>query len=100
MKIHNFMAGLASAALATMLGTAAYAEGPAKHKGLYVSGALGANWANDSDVSGGASGEVDFDVNWVGAVAVGYGFGNGSPGRRIVPSAQRCRRFLGREFVG
>jgi outer membrane protein OmpA-like peptidoglycan-associated protein len=77
MKIHNFMAGLASAALATMLGTAAYAEGPAKHKGLYVSGALGANWANDSDVSGGASGEVDFDVNWVGAVAVGYGFGNG-----------------------
>ena len=77
MRMRNFMAGLAGAALAVMLGTAAYAEGPAKHKGLYVSGALGANWANDSDVSGGASGEVDFDVNWVGAVAVGYGFGNG-----------------------
>jgi outer membrane protein OmpA-like peptidoglycan-associated protein len=75
--MRNLMAGLASAALATMLGTAAYAEGPAKHKGLYVSGALGANWADDSDVSGGASGDVDFDVNWVGAVAVGYGFGNG-----------------------
>ncbi|MEE8213691.1 MAG: outer membrane beta-barrel protein, partial [Alphaproteobacteria bacterium] len=76
MKTRNFIAGLAGVALAVMVGTAATAEGPAKHKGLYVSGALGANWANDSDVSG-ASGDVDFDLGWVGAVAVGYGFGNG-----------------------
>ncbi|MCZ6448637.1 MAG: porin family protein, partial [Alphaproteobacteria bacterium] len=76
MKTRNFIAGLAGVALAAMVGTAATAEGPAKHKGLYVSGALGANWANDSDVSG-ASGDVDFDLGWVGAVAVGYGFGNG-----------------------
>jgi outer membrane protein OmpA-like peptidoglycan-associated protein len=71
------MAGLAGVALAAMLGTAAYAEGPAKHKGLYVSGAVGANWANDSETSGGLSGDVDFDMDLVGAVAVGYGFGNG-----------------------
>ncbi len=76
MKTRNFIAGLAGVALAVMVGTAATAEGPAKHKGLYVSGALGANWATDSDVSG-ASGDVDFDLGWVGAVAVGYGFGNG-----------------------
>ncbi|MEE9291195.1 MAG: OmpA family protein, partial [Alphaproteobacteria bacterium] len=64
-------------ALAAMVGTAATAEGPAKHKGLYVSGALGANWATDSDVSGAASGEIDFEVDTVGAVAFVYGFGNG-----------------------
>ncbi len=77
MNTRNFIAGLAGVALAAMVGTAATAEGPAKHKGLYVSGALGANWANDSDVSGAASGEIDFDLESVGAVAVGYGFGNG-----------------------
>ncbi len=77
MKTRNFIAGLAGIALAAMVGTAATAEGPAKHKGLYVSGALGANWATDSDLSGAASGDVDFDLGWVGAVAVGYGFGNG-----------------------
>ena len=77
MKTRNFIAGLAGVALVAMVGTAATAEGPAKHKGFYVSGALGANWANDSDVSGADSGEIDFDVNLVGAVAVGYGYGNG-----------------------
>ena len=76
MKTRNLIAGLAGVALAVMVGTAATAEGPAKHKGLYVSGALGANWATDSDVSG-ASGDVDFNLGGVGAVAVGYGFGNG-----------------------
>ncbi|TDI66618.1 MAG: hypothetical protein E2O90_04800, partial [Alphaproteobacteria bacterium] len=77
MKIRKFIVGFACVALVAMAGTAATAEGPAKHKGFYVSGALGANWAKDSDVSGAASGDIDFDVDWVGAVAVGYGYGNG-----------------------
>lgn len=77
MKIRKFIVGFACVALVAMAGTAATAEGPAKHKGFYVSGALGANWANDSDVSGAASGDIDFDMNLVGAVAVGYGYGNG-----------------------
>ncbi len=77
MKTRNFIVGFACVALVAMLGTAATAEGPAKHKGFYVSGALGANWANDSDVSGAASGDIDFDIDWVGAVAIGYGYGNG-----------------------
>ncbi|MCZ6849920.1 MAG: outer membrane beta-barrel protein, partial [Alphaproteobacteria bacterium] len=78
MKTRNFIAGLGGFALAAMVGTAATAEGPAKHKGLYVSAVLGANWANDSDVSGlASSGDIEWDTGWVGAVAVGYGFGNG-----------------------
>ncbi len=77
MKARNLITGLACAVLAAMVGTAAYAEGPAKNKGFYVSGAVGANWANDSDVSGAASGKIDFDVDFVGNVAVGYGYGNG-----------------------
>jgi OOP family OmpA-OmpF porin len=47
------------------------------YKGLYVSGGLGVNWAEDADVSNGASGEVDYDTGWLGAIAFGYGLGNG-----------------------
>jgi outer membrane protein OmpA-like peptidoglycan-associated protein len=74
MKFRRLTAGLAGFAVAILLGTAAYAD---PYKGLYVSGAAGANWAEDADVSNGASGEVDYDTGWVGAIAVGYGFGNG-----------------------
>ena len=77
MKLRHFITCLAGLALALVLVTGASAEGPAQHKGLYVFGGLGANWVDDSDISGGASGEVDFDTGFVGAVAVGYGFGNG-----------------------
>lgn len=77
MNIRGLTAGLAGFAMLAMLGTAAQADGIERYKGLYVSGALGGNWATDADVSNGASGEVDYDLDWVGAVAVGYGFGNG-----------------------
>jgi OOP family OmpA-OmpF porin len=74
MNLKRLTAGLAGFAVAAMLGTAAYAD---PYKGLYVSGGLGMNWVEDADVSNGASGEVDYDTGWLGAIAVGYGFGNG-----------------------
>lgn len=77
MIIRNFVAALAGVALVAMLGSAAYAESPAKHKGLYVWGGLGMDWAEDSNVSGADSGKIDFEGDWAGAFSVGYGFGNG-----------------------
>ena len=74
MKFSNLITGLAGVALAAVLSTAAFADGPAKHQGLYVWGGLGANWAEDSDVSGtGLSGDVGYDgTGWAGAAAVGW----------------------------
>lgn len=77
MIIRNFLVGVAGIALAAMLGATAYAESPAKHKGLYVWGGLGMDWAEDSKVSGADSGDIDFEGDWAGAFSVGYGFGNG-----------------------
>jgi outer membrane protein OmpA-like peptidoglycan-associated protein len=77
MTIRGLTAGLAGLALAALLASAALAQGPAKHEGLYVSGALGANWADDADVSNGATGEIDYEWGGLGALAVGWGFGNG-----------------------
>ena len=78
MKFRQFFTGIAGLALAATLSSAAIADSMATYKGLYVSGALGANWLEDSDVSGLLpETDVDFDIGYVGAIAVGYGLGNG-----------------------
>ncbi|MCZ6638180.1 MAG: outer membrane beta-barrel protein, partial [Alphaproteobacteria bacterium] len=79
MKFHRFMIGLAAVALAATLSSAAIADSMATYKGLYASGALGGNWLEDSDVHGlgPIAVDLDFDTGYVGAIAVGYGLGNG-----------------------
>jgi outer membrane protein OmpA-like peptidoglycan-associated protein len=79
MKIRQYIVGFAGIALAAALSSSAYADSMATHKGLYVSGALGANWLEDSDVSDLVVPfvDVEFDTGYVGAIAVGYGLGNG-----------------------
>ncbi len=79
MTIRKVIAGVAGVVLAGMLGSGAFAESPAKHKGLYVSGAVGANWGRDADFSEPniGSGDLEFDLDWAWNVAVGYAFGNG-----------------------
>lgn len=77
MRIPDFLAAMAIAALVVGTASTASAQSPAKHKGLYVSGGAGVNWLEDSDISGDVSGEIEFDTGWMAGVAVGYGFGNG-----------------------
>ncbi len=50
--------------------------------GLYVSGGLGGNYMQNVDVSrnsaaGGGSGDIELNFGWMGAAAIGWGFGNG-----------------------
>jgi outer membrane protein OmpA-like peptidoglycan-associated protein len=79
MKIRDFMAGLAGITLAASLTSAAYADSMPTYKGLYVSGAVGLNWVEDSDIGGFVPPDmdIDFDNGYLGALAVGYALGNG-----------------------
>jgi outer membrane protein OmpA-like peptidoglycan-associated protein len=58
--------------------------------GLYIAGAAGVNWLEDSDLNTqgalrtalgnagvGQTGTASFDMGWVGMVSLGYAFGNG-----------------------
>ncbi|MGG5822773.1 OmpA family protein [Falsiroseomonas sp. HW251] len=59
-------------------------------RGVYIAAGAGVNWLNDTPISSSGSlstalglagsstsGNVEYDVGWVGVVSLGYGFGNG-----------------------
>ncbi|HEV7264659.1 MAG TPA: OmpA family protein [Falsiroseomonas sp.] len=58
--------------------------------GLYIAGGAGVNWLMDTDLDSTGqlataltaagrptTGEIGFDLGWVGVISLGYGFGNG-----------------------
>lgn len=52
----------------------------AQSPGFYIGGAAGANWSNDSDVTGAGvpnGTSVDYDTGWAGLLNGGYAFTNG-----------------------
>jgi outer membrane protein OmpA-like peptidoglycan-associated protein len=78
--VHDFTKPFAALAIvAALLSTSAHADDLTKAKGPYVSGQLGANWLDDTDVtdSGVAVGTYDWDTGWAALIAGGYMFGNG-----------------------
>jgi len=67
-----------------------FAQGPNHVRGVYIAAGAGLNWlqATDLDATGTladslrlsgrpVTGEVEYDLGWVGVVSLGYGFGNG-----------------------
>ena len=47
-------------------------------KGFYLGAGLGANWTRDTDIIGiGTNLKADFDAGWVGALGLGWAYGNG-----------------------
>lgn len=68
---------LLAATLLTAVSVPALAQNPSP-KGFYVGGALGANMQNDTSYKGtGISNESEHKIGPMGALSVGYGYGNG-----------------------
>src|SRR3989338_6861926 len=50
----------------------------AADKGFYLGAGLGANWTRETDITGiGTNLSADFDAGWVGALSMGWAYGNG-----------------------
>ena len=74
MHVHGNMKTLFFAALAALAPFVANAA----DKGFYLGAGIGANWTRDTDITGaGTNVSADFDTGWVGALSMGWAYGNG-----------------------